>query len=154
MPYASGLRAENFRRVAVIGEMNPYGADPDMALYPLPYGASGDRLRRIMGLSMADYIALTRLNLCVGKWSIVAARRTVAEWFRPNYDVIVMLGRKVALACASTLVAFETDGYLVALPHPSGRNLVWNAPDSVERARSVLEKVAPGVPWGSDEDAL
>ena len=56
-------------RVLLVGEVNPYGADPRMALYHLPRGASGDRLREILGLDDATYIRrLSRVNLCTGRW--------------------------------------------------------------------------------------
>ena len=37
-------------RPILVGMNNPYGADPAMALYPLPERASGGRLARILGL--------------------------------------------------------------------------------------------------------
>lgn len=37
---------------------------------------------------------------------------------------------------------------LVSLPHPSGRNLIWNQPGKVSLARGLLRLVAPGVSWG------
>ncbi len=73
-----------------------------------------------------------------------------------------MLGRKVADAFEYDRpffthdVAPRTDGemFLVSLPHPSGRNTVWNDGRLVIRAREILHALAPEVPWGSaDTDA-
>jgi hypothetical protein len=44
--------------------------------------------------------------------------------FRP-FTVMAMVGRWRA----------------VLLPHPSGRNLLWNAPGAFERARALLAEV-------------
>ncbi len=38
----------------------------------------------------------------------------------------------------------------VAVPHPSGRNRVWNDQDAVPRVRALLRALAPAIPWGSD----
>ena len=37
-------------RTWLVGEQNPYGADPNFALYPLPENAAGARLARFLGL--------------------------------------------------------------------------------------------------------
>lgn len=148
--------------VLLVGENNPYGADPEMALYHLPVNASGDRLRRILGLHPIDYLALRRANLCVGGWSMKAARARAEElhMVEPWPDVVVALGRKVATAfgydgplLARTEVDVGSVFDLVALPHPSGLNRAWNVLGAVERARALLREVAPGVPWGeADRD--
>lgn len=88
-------------RPVLIGELNPYGADPAMALYPLPEGSSGGRLQRLVcGLRRSTYCDLPRYNLCDGKWSAPAARERANELLRMHAgedrdDRLVLLGRKV-----------------------------------------------------------
>jgi hypothetical protein len=37
---------------------------------------------------------------------------------------------------------------LISLPHPSGRNLIWNDPQVALNARAMLRQIAPEMPWG------
>jgi hypothetical protein len=63
-------------RVVLVGESNPYGADPRYALYPLPPQASGGRLARILGLSARQYLRAFphRVNLLTtARWAAPAA---------------------------------------------------------------------------------
>lgn len=152
--------------VLLVGELNPYTADHQrFALWDEPAGAAGDRLRRILGLRVETYRAQCRTNLCVNRWSAAEARRRAAlmivDRYSAPYDVVVMLGRKVAVAFgAGALPAFGArptfaggsfgEFTLVALPHPSGRCRAWNEPGAVERARALLREVAPRVPWGEE----
>ncbi len=128
-------------RPLLVGECNPYGSDPRYALYPLPAGAAGDRLREILGLTLRDYLRrFDRVNLCTGRWSAVEARRRAVQVWQPGRPAHILLGAKV---CAAWGVPFEpftrTPGPGVRiLPHPSGRCRVWNEPGAVERARALL----------------
>lgn len=154
-------------RVLLVGENNPYGSDPEFALYCYPPGCAGYRLRRIFGLPQHQYLALHRKNLCDGDWSKDQAKTRAFELLSPQapWNVIVLLGRKVTEAFEKValggdpLVAFSTRAScpgvtLVSLPHPSGRNLVWNQPWAPKRAREILRDLVPELPWGSaDEDA-
>ena len=152
-------------RVLLVGENNPYGSTPEFALYCYPPGCAGYRLRRIFGLPQHQYLSLHRKNLCDGDWSKEAAKKRVLELLSPTapWRVIVMLGRKVAesfekVALDAPMEAFTTRAScpgmtLVALPHPSGRNLIWNQPWARARARQIMREVAPELPWGTaDED--
>lgn len=148
-------------RVLLFGENNPYGADPEFALYCDPPGCSGWRLRHILGLSEDQYLGLHRANLCSGDWSKKQARERAFELLSPAapWNVIVLLGRKVAetyeklVFDGAPLVAFSSRTgcpgiTLVALPHPSGRNAaLWN-PRARDRARDLLRAAVPEVPWG------
>ena len=157
-------------RLVIVGESNPYGRDPSMALFHLPRHASGDRLREHLGLTDATYEALDKVNLCAGKWSMAEARRRADELV-PDYQVLVLLGAKVravfggrggaawgTTANVSPFCAQHRSGTLpgpyhhvctlVALPHPSGLSRAWNEPGARLRARSILAKHAPWVPWG------
>jgi len=151
--------------VLLVGECNPYFAghgDPSYSLFCYPVGSAGYRLRRILGLPQHRYLALHRANLCDGDWSKERAKQRAHELLSPQapWSVIVLLGRKVTEAFekvaldGAPLVAFSTRTCcpgmtLVSLPHPSGRNLVWNQPWARDRARQLLREVAPEVAWGS-----
>lgn len=156
-------------RVLVVGEQNPYGSNPEWALYCHPPGCAGARLRRIFGLSEDQYLELHRNNLCDGDWSKEEAKKRALELLTPaaEWNVIVLLGRKVTEVFEKVvlddvpLVAFSTRGCcpgmtLVSLPHPSGRNAaLWN-PKARDRAREILRDLVPELPWGSmdgEEDA-
>lgn len=131
----------------LVGETNPYGADPEYALSPWPRRASGNRLREILGLLDLDYIAkYERVNLCTGKWSMPAARAKAAQIvIEGNPRYLVLLGAKV---CKAFCVPYEPFtmcpsglGYpLVVLPHPSGLNRIWNDLDAIERAREAIRE--------------
>lgn len=146
------------RHLVVVGESNPYGADPKFALYHLPRAASGNRLRVIMGLSDADYLALARVNLCVGGWDQVAAEAAARRIVSAGADVVVGLGRRVATAFGyrrGLLTAGEVPPGSVApafrfvsLPHPSGLSRAWNLPGARDQAVRLLREHAPWVEWG------
>jgi len=153
-------------RVLLLGEDNPYGSEPEFALYCYPPGCAGYRLRRILGLSEDQYLGLHRANLCDSQaWSLPEARRQarllVSDPSAP-WRVIVMLGRKVANAFSFEQPFFthnvvpRTDGemHLVSLPHSSGRNTLWNNQSLVVLARKLLREWAPEVPWGSADEGV
>jgi hypothetical protein len=152
-----------YRRVILVGELNPFGTDPRLALYHLPRRSSGNRLRVILGLSDAEYARIPKANLCEGRWRARdahdRARRLLAD---PETLVYVLLGKRVRDAfravCGVAGLFADFSTYrdsgnvaytLVALPHPSGLCRVWNDPGAAELARDLLRRVAPRVPWGS-----
>lgn len=153
-------------RVLLLGENNPYGPDPEFALYCDPPGCSGDRLRRILGLSESQYLPLHRANLCDGPWSRARGKERALELLSPQapWQVMVLLGRKVTEVFEKAalddvpFVAFSTRTCcpgmtLVSLPHPSGQNAgLWNR-SARDRARQILRALAPEVPWGSADAA-
>jgi len=150
------------KRVLLLGESNPYGSDPEYALYCYPPGCAGYRLHRILGLSEDQYLDLHRKNLCDGDWSKEQAKKRALELLSPDapWRVIVLLGRKVTETFEKVvlddvpLVVFSTRACcpgmtLVSLPHPSGRNAaMWNL-KARDRARQILRELAPELPWGS-----
>ena len=82
--------------VLLVGEVNPYGMDPKLALYHLPRGASGNRLRLILGLCDVTYNQLPKVNLCNGRFSVFAAMERAEEILaRPYPKTLVLLGVKV-----------------------------------------------------------
>lgn len=149
-------------RILICGESNPYGSNPDWALYCHPPGCAGYRLRRILGLSEDQYLSLHRKNLCDGDWSKVQAEKRMWDVLDPHapWNVVVLLGRKVTEAFKLAtddvpLVAFSTrvccpGMTLVSLPHPSGRNSAAWSPKARDRAREILRGLVPEVPWGSE----
>lgn len=141
--------------VLIVGERNPYGEDPEHALYPIPKHASGDRLCKILGLDADAYLArYDRVNLCVGPWSLPAARE-VALHLRLRRDLrdhrLVLLGRKVQLAFRVEAALFELAQLggrpVLVLPHPSGLNRLWDVDrDARTKARRALKKLETA-PW-------
>lgn len=153
-------------RVLLVGEDNPLSQDPRYALYHEPRGCAGGRLQaRILGVQARQtYLPMWRTNLCAVGWDpVVAVCRAVELCVgRPSWGVIVMLGTKVAVAFErGTGVQVDSLGeparssidgpILVAIPHPSGRNLAWNDRANVQTARAILREVAPDIPWGELE---
>jgi len=150
------------KRILLCGEQNPYGSNPEFALYCYPPGCAGYRFRRILGLPEHQYLSLHRKNLCDGDWSKEQAKKRAFELLSPAapWRVIVLLGRKVTETFEKValddvpLIAFSTRGCcpgmtLVSLPHPSGRNAaLWNS-KARDRAREILRELAPELPWGS-----
>jgi len=152
-------------RVYLVGELNPYGTEAEYALYPLPERSAGGRLcSLILGMNRGAYCRIfERRNLCVGKWSALAARHA-AEAIRKEAvgGVVVLLGSKVSKAfqvpfepfsvlhensveaCRHRdLAAGEEVRAIAVLPHPSGLCRLWNEWDSIPRARRAVLDAAP-----------
>lgn len=133
----------------LVGEINPYSADPKFALYPHPERSAGARLcNLILRLPRAEYLRrFDRVNLCEGKWSLKKAREKAAEIWAWDEDVpriIVVLGARPANAFYLDWKPYEiqkaspVEPMFIMLPHPSGRNHLWNEPGAYERARQAL----------------
>lgn len=145
-------------RVWLIGESNPYGDDPEFALYPRPAHATGGRLARVLGMDDGEYLGtFERRNLLVGdRWSFPRARNAADEilMVHPEGDKLVLLGAKVAEAF---YVAFRVNlclprqipvGYrtsrirdTLVIPHPSGRSREMNKPGMAARVRAAVEEL-------------
>jgi len=162
-PGGNSVEAREASPVVLIGESNPYGGAPEFALYCYPAGSSGDRLRRILGLDPTAYLELERVNLCVGAWVTAAAVQKARGIVRgsPGSDrVLVLLGRRVSSAfeqvVGEPLLPFSATSAssvrIVSLPHPSGRNLVWNQAWARVRAQDLLRASCPAVSWGSSRE--
>lgn len=154
--------------VVLVGESNPYGADPRNALLNWPRTSAGSRLQRlVLGLPENVYLSerIERGNLCAGPWSMPRARAQAAKVIEHRRGaVVVMLGRKVATAFARAGIrppgqavtipepfsmVHSSVGTFVSLPHPSGLCRIWDEPGAFERARTILREAAPHLPWGS-----
>jgi len=139
-------------RPLLVGEANPYGGDPEFALYPSPPGCAGDRLcRKVMGLDPDDYLErFDRVNLCPTKWSTREARVRASEILAGDHGApraYVLLGSRVKAAFGvghdpfshfRSLRELPGPQVFVVLPHPSGLSRAWNAPGAYERARDTL----------------
>lgn len=152
--------------VAIVGELNPYGADPRFAMYPDPPMSAGARMQSLVaGLDRKRYIDLPRYNLCVGRWSNPAARleadRLLAD---ATIEGLVLLGRKVVgaffrrdLPQPFNVAVLSPDGKrgvrCAVLPHPSGLCRAWNEPRAFLRAQATLREAFPSIPWGENRVA-
>lgn len=142
-------------RIVLVGEDNPNCIDPKLALVPSPAGSSGARLARIFGLNRFEYLRLfSRVNLCSGGWDMEEARRAARAILAQKPRALVLLGVRVTDAFwrAGAVGAYsfgdlmfsveELEGIpVLPLPHPSGRNLVWNDPSRPKQARAALSKL-------------
>ena len=85
-----------------------------------------------------------------GKWSVYAARMSTGLL---KHRRRILLGKRVADAHHVPFVPFKTftpyeintDGMpkvliVLVLPHPSGRNLIWNDPRMKTRARQAVAR--------------
>jgi hypothetical protein len=152
----------------LVGESNPYGNDPDYALYPFPENSAGYRLCHVvLGMTMREYMrAFDRVNLMSGskKWSLPGAREAARELLDrtpkgesavlPSHRIefgqpLILLGARVARAFRLTYTPFELHAWgdglgdhrrILVLPHPSGRCRAWNEPGSYERARRMVRE--------------
>ncbi len=145
--------------ILLLGESNPYSRDPDDALLPWPENAAGDRLRRILNMKSDEYLAtFTRANLCGARWSMpaaVAEARVLLDVHTPQ--LVIALGIKVCGAvCRATnhaligafgceKVGVEGLARVLALPHPSGRNRIWQIPGTMQRARDAFAEARNGI---------
>jgi hypothetical protein len=145
-------------RIVLVGELNLYTDDPVYALHHEPRWASGNRLRVIMGLRDRTYSELEKVNLCFGRWSAYDAAAEAVKLLADCYcaTLFVLLGVKVSAAFAGPRpfdIALVPERHPVAqlsLPHPSGRNPVWNDTKNRRLARYVLRVAAPEIPWGEE----
>ncbi|HXU01296.1 MAG TPA: hypothetical protein VN903_09905 [Polyangia bacterium] len=133
-------------RPAIIGMNNPTRAgDP---LSPMADRNAGHRLWRMSGMALADYEAtFERINLLPSRrwlpWQARAAGRKLRRQLAGRS--VVVLGRGVWQALglddvawfASTTIGGTT---FTLLPHPSGRNLIYNDAANREEVRRCLSQ--------------
>lgn len=148
-------------KALLVGEDNPYGADPRYALWCQPRHSAGGRLcYDVLGVKdQVDYVRrFDRANLCSAKWSMPEARSRADQLCSGPHAVHVLLGSKVSRAYGYAFKPFTIERRMtnaavttllnvphkewtfVMLPHPSGRNRMWNEPGAIEKARSVLKE--------------
>ena len=134
----------------LVGELNPYGGRPEHALFCHPPNSAGGRLQRlIFAIPRWKYLECPRFNLCVGEWSAPAARvEARALLTLAKGRTLVLLGKKVCDAFQVPFDPFQLDESpsgqkYVILPHPSGRNRMWEADGAIERAQELLRAEFP-----------
>lgn len=144
----------------IVGRDNPYSQDPRYALFYEPAGATGASLCfRILEMDPRDYMRVfDRANLCVGGWSKPTARESARAILERPRKALILLGKDVAEAFGlgrdwefleSTellsqhkrergrfQVVYRTP--TIVLPHPSGRNRLWNDQMLRRRAREAV----------------
>jgi hypothetical protein len=141
-------------KVWLIGESNPYQADPARAqryalYFEPPESAGGLLCRCVLGMNERDYLrAFERRNLCNGNWSIVRAREAVAalNLEMGAEDRVLLFGGKVWSAFFREVKyqPFTVSGRYLSLPHPSGRNAaVWGNYLSYSRVRAAVANHVP-----------
>jgi len=134
-------------RVLLVGEMNPISFDPRYALYPLPENCTGGRLCKILGLSAREYLrTFDRVNLVRRG----AGKKWQATTMRMSADLLkhrrrILLGARVCTAHRVPFRPFRTFRInetvtVLVLPHPSGRNRIWNDPASAVRTRRAVAR--------------
>lgn len=139
----------------LIGEMNPHqkpGEDPSHKydLYPLPRGASGHRLcKLVLGMEMTAYLRsfVRRDLLTTKKWSVPQARKAAGVvWAESKCAPLILLGTKVSAAFGLAYEPFTFvkrdavvgDRRILILPHPSGLCRAWDEPLAFRRARELV----------------
>lgn len=109
------------------------------------------------GATYEEFVGrLRRVNHCPDRWDDTHARHRLVEilvWLRsqenwtPTGETlrVVLLGRRVATAWGCSSAPFgtrELDGYDVSvawIPHPSGKNLAYNEPETRRRAGRIVK---------------
>jgi hypothetical protein len=131
---------------------NPISLDPQYALYPLPAGCAGHRLYEMLrevlpSATMSGYARrFERINLVSGPWDARAAKIR-AEELRPTLvdRHVVLLGLQVAKAfeidTRCSISNEDDDAIFYLLPHPSGRNLLYNDPGRRRAAGELLARL-------------
>jgi hypothetical protein len=153
-------------RGLLIGEAPGPNTNALLPLFPHPSNSTGARLLKYANVDPADWLGkLVRMNLCDGTWSTrraVAGRaRALAYLFDESnyYDGaplrVLLLGERVArawscfgrfgyVACTyhfATKVAPSkptVDLHVAWIPHPSGKNLLYNSRRNQLRARRAV----------------
>lgn len=147
MPRYVQVVTEKKPSAILVGESNPYGADPYFALYPAPDGCSGHRLcRLILGMRRSAYLdSFERVNLCEGSWLISQARAKARSLTSSSDLPLILLGAKVSMAFNVPFkpFCFYRRGSLLVLPHPSGLCRIWNQVDAIHRARAAVLQLCP-----------
>jgi hypothetical protein len=150
----------------LIGEQPGPTNNPAVPLWPYPPRSAGGRLHAMSGIPMADYLAmLARVNIAlqpVARWNRTAARDRVVTLLDdlPDGARVVLVGARALDAYNDVfgqgvrLDWFGREGWSIkgltttrviavtAVPHPSGRNPMYNDPATVAAARRAVRWAA------------
>jgi len=157
--------APSLARVIVIGESPGPKGEARLPLFPYPAKSAGYRLAQMTGLARAGYLEhFRRLNLVPSHrgaaWPVAAARdaadNLAGGGLLGGYHVL-LLGAKVWRAFGGASKDFSycrwyqrygrlwSPGYYIAvIPHPSGRNLLYNKSSVRQHVESFLRALARG----------
>jgi len=155
-------------RGLLVGEAPGPNTNALLPLFPHPSNSAGARLLRYSGVDPADWLGkLVRMNMCDGTWSArraVAGRARALAFLldEANYHDgrplrVLLLGVRVARAwgCSGEFgsdehqyglnpiparrpVASDKTLRVAWIPHPSGRNLLYNSRRNQLRARRAV----------------
>jgi hypothetical protein len=147
--------------VIVLGMNDPTYSTRRLALHPKYQGSSGNRLFKIAGVQIEEWMGLvTRRNvLRAKKWSQAAANRVGRDRrrrLRRRGETVIVLGRGVwqALGFDAGTKWFASDptGQFILIPHPSGVNRMLNDEATVSKMRLILRRhIMEGKPWLRDD---
>ena len=134
----------------IVGEMPGENTSEKLPLFPWPRNSAGGRLMKMSLLSPGQYLGrLLRTNLFYeysGDWDHEMARaraRTIHA--QRTVDRVVLLGQRVGEAFGfSAFFAHEVrdDVHYVCIPHPSGRNRIYNEQNARVGARAAVQFAA------------
>jgi hypothetical protein len=141
----------------LVGEGPGLNSSAEIPLFPWPATSSGGKLFEMSGMTAGEYLGgLYRRNLCdTHEYDKADAAAKARELITCLFDLpksfrIVLCGWKVARAFDLTLdefwksVKLETRQRFVVIPHPLGKNLVYNDREACERTRAWLRWAALG----------
>jgi hypothetical protein len=121
----------------LVGIDNPHSSDPDHALDPRAPGSAGERLFQLSGMSLEEYErAFRRVNAVddprfpAGAHLIFLGRRA--------WDFVGFPGRPAFFSTVKMPLGFR----LTLIPHPSGKNLMYNDETNRQRAGEILREAA------------
>lgn len=132
----------------IVGEQPGKSTDPHAPLFPHPNGCAGDRLYKMSGMEVGDYLGkLHRINLIESlvPWSVHVARTSaiewLAEWKAMGGQRVILCGTLVreAFGVPSWWTLVDHDGVrAVAIPHPSGLTRAYNDEKARVATRAAL----------------
>jgi hypothetical protein len=153
-------RAESYPhevRGLLVGECPGPNTHPELPLFPWPATSSAGRLVQMAEMTPAQYLGgLYRRNLCdEHEFDRNDAAQRARELLTCLFDLprsfrVVLCGWKVARAFDVSVTEFwkssrlESRQRFVVIPHPSGRNLVYNDSEARDRTRAWLRWAALG----------
>lgn len=137
----------------LVGEQPGQKHNPKLPLWPWPKNSSGDRLMRMSGMDVVDYLTLlSRVNLALRPattWDKEAARGRATHLLStvPNGTRIVLCGARARDAFdlqdwfqSTKYVLWDVEA--VAIPHPSGRSREYNDLAVRDRATAAIRWAA------------
>lgn len=153
------------RAALIVGLNNPLSSSPEDALVPWPDGCTGARLYDLIAEAAPKFTedqylaAFDRMNLWpgaelpsgIGRTKALRAqgRKVLKSILAARYRTVVLLG---PLVWTNVLETTETPEWFTSrrhygrefyyVPHPSGRNLLYNNPMVRKRASSLLATLA------------